>query len=171
MDPVSQNSGLRDQMRIAADGYIDLGDYRVRTPGRHEERFDPLPLGEGLAFLFSHTFRGHRRVVRAPSEWELSYLQHALWADSLSDRMDQVDRVWRAITEPVTPPSNLVRPKLIQVVESGSSWAYPIHLTESGTQVLPEGGDPVQSVKAAKRVPRLVLDAAWFPETAPAVTP
>ncbi|MDH3223673.1 MAG: hypothetical protein OEO23_08145 [Gemmatimonadota bacterium] len=172
MVPAGQDKRIAGPyMRIAADGYIDLGDYRVRTPGRHEERFDPLPLGEGLAFLFSHTFRGHRRVVRAPSEWELSYLQHALWADSLSDRMDQVDRVWRAITEAVTPPSNLARPRLIQVVEFGGSWAYPIHLTESGTQVLPEGGDPVQAVKAPKRVPRLVLDAAWFPGTAPVVTP
>ena len=158
-------------MRIAADGYIDLGDYRVRTPGRHIERFDPLPLGEGLAFLFSHNFRGHRQVVRAPSEWELSYLQHALWADRLSDRMDQVDRVWRAITEPVTPPSNLSRPALIQVVEYAGTWAYPVHLTESGTEILPEGGDPIEKVRAAKRIPRLVLDSAWFPSATAVPTP
>ncbi|NNF27079.1 MAG: hypothetical protein HKN73_07665, partial [Gemmatimonadetes bacterium] len=103
--------------------------------------------------------------------WELSYLQHALWADRLSDRMDQVDRVWRAITEPVNPPSNLSRPALIQVVEYAEAWAYPIHLTESGTQILPEGGDPVGQVKASKRTPRLVLDAAWFPELPAAPTP
>ena len=151
-------------MRIAADGYIDLGDYRVRTPGRHQERFDPLPLDEGLSFLFSHSFRGHRMVVRAPSEWELSYLQHGLWADTIADRMDPVDRVWRAITEPFTPPVGLTKPKLIQVVEYADSWAYPIHLTESSTLLLPEGGDPIASIRAPKRIPRLVLETPHFPE-------
>ena len=86
-------------MRIAADGFIDIRDYRVRTPGKHEERFDPMPLGDGLAFLLSHTFRGHRCVSRAPSEKELSYLQHAVWADTIAERMELTDRVWRAITK------------------------------------------------------------------------
>ena len=154
-----------NSMRIAADGYVDLGDYRVRTPGRHQERFDPLPLGEGLAFLFSHSFRGHRTVVRAPTEWELSYLQHGLWSETISDRMDQVDRVWRAITEPAPAPTNLERPQLVQVVEYADTWAYPVHLSELGTLILPDGGDPISAVKAAKRIPRLVLDVPFVQDT------
>lgn len=154
-------------MRIAADGYIDLGDYRVRTPGRHQERFDPLPLGEGLAFLLSHTFRGHRRVVRAPTEWELSYLQHGLWAENVGDRLEQIDRVWRAITEPITPPAGLVRPHLIQIVEFAGVWAYPIHVNGSDTQVLPQGGDPADQVRGPRRVPRLVLEVPHAPEPVP----
>ena len=150
-------------MRIAADGYVDLGDYRVRTPGRHQERFDPLPLGEGLAFLFSHSFTGHRTVVRAPTEWELSYLQHGLWAETISDRMDQVDRVWRAITVASPPPTHLEKPRLAQVVEYGT-WAYPVHFTESGTMILPQGGDPAADIKAATRIPRLTLEAPFVSE-------
>ncbi|MGI9625545.1 MAG: hypothetical protein ACR2QM_01805 [Longimicrobiales bacterium] len=145
-------------MRIAADGYIDLGDYRVRTPGRHEERFDPLPMDEGLRFLFSHSFRGHRMVTRAPTAWELTYLRHGLWADSISDRMDHVDRVWRGMTQPAPAPFSLDKPQLIQVVEF-QGWSYPVHLTEFGTMVLPEGGDPSSQFDAPKGVERVVLEA------------
>ncbi len=131
-------------MRIAADGYIDLGDFqRVRTPGRHDERHEPMPLGEGLAFLFSHNFAGHRVMVRGPSLNELSHLQHAVWANSIGQRMDLVDRLWRSLTEAVTPPHGLSEPHLLQVVQFAESWAYPIYLDPSGTSVAPSGGDPL----------------------------
>lgn len=146
-------------MRIAADGYIDLGDFnRVRTPGLHEEHFDPMPLGEGLAFLFSHNFQGHRRLVRAPSESELSYLQHAVWADSIGERMDLVDRVWRSTTEAITPPHGMKDPHLIQVIRFRDSWVYPVHLTREQTLVLPEGGDPVSEYRVPRGCPVLDLN-------------
>jgi len=52
-------------MRIAADGYIDLSDgRRVNTPGVHDHGVEPVPEGEALAYLLSHTFPGHRRISR-----------------------------------------------------------------------------------------------------------
>ena len=69
-------------------------------------------------------------------------IQLAIWADSVSERMGLVDRVWRRITEPITPGKISTRPKLVQVVSYGTSWAYPLYLDGSVTRVLPHGGVP-----------------------------
>jgi hypothetical protein len=84
-------------MRIAADGYIDLSDgRRVRTPGYHDHGLEPVPEEEAIAFLLSHSFRGHRRIVRSLSLQERKRIRLALWADSVQERMTLVDRVWRS---------------------------------------------------------------------------
>lgn len=143
-------------MRVAADGYIDCRDgRRVRTPGLTGVRVDPLPEGEALAFLLSHSFPGHRRMVRPMTENERRQMRLAQWADSVSERMSLVDRVWRSITEPVMPPASLGEPFLIQVVQFGG-WAYPLALDGSVTRVLPAGGVPVGEMdKRGKQVLQL----------------
>ena len=35
----------------------------MRTPGYHHHGLEPVPEEEAIAFLLSHSFRGHRRVV------------------------------------------------------------------------------------------------------------
>ncbi|MDE3002318.1 MAG: hypothetical protein OXU33_04455 [Gemmatimonadota bacterium] len=86
-------------MRIAADGYLDLSDSRrVRTPGYYDHGLEPVPEGEAIAFLLSHSFRGHRRVIRPLSIEERKRIRLAMWAESVQERMSLVDRVWRAIT-------------------------------------------------------------------------
>lgn len=133
-------------MRVAADGYIDLTDgRRVRTPGYHDHRLEPVPEEEAVAFLLSHSFRGHRRVVRPLSLQERKRIRLALWADSVSERMVLVDRVWRAITEPLTPGAGSDEPKLIQVVRYGE-WAYPLYVDGDVTRVIPLGGLPLSDV-------------------------
>ncbi len=140
-------------MRVAADGYIDISDgRRVRTPGFHDHRVEPVPEGEAIAFLLSHNFRGHRRIVRALSVQERKRIRLALWADSVSERMSLVDRVWRSITERVDPPTAGSEPELIQVVQHGS-WAYPLHLDGDCTRVIPHGGMPLADVS-----PEMVFD-------------
>ena len=52
--------------------------------------------------------------------------------------MSLVDRVWRAITEPVMPPTGH-EPELIQVVQY-EHWAYPLYLDGNCTRVIPLGG-------------------------------
>ena len=90
--------------RIHADGWLDVSDRRrVRMPGNHEVAVDPAPEAEALAFLLSHSFPGHRRVIRSMSETDRKLLQLAMWADSVSERMGLVDRVWRLITEAAPP--------------------------------------------------------------------
>jgi hypothetical protein len=127
-------------MRVAADGYIDLRDgRRVRTPGFHDHGVDPLPEAEALSFLLSHSFRGHRRIVRSLTLEERKRMRMATWADSVSERMTLMHRVWRAITEPVKPPRNPNKPQLIQVVQF-EHWAYPIYLDGDSTRVIPLGG-------------------------------
>ena len=129
-------------MRIAADGFIDTRDQRrVRTPGRHDEVVPPVPEGEALSFLFSHSFPGHRRVVRGLTEGERRRIRLAMWADSVSERMALVDRIWRAITEPVLPPKDPDVPELLQVVEY-NGWAYPLYLDGRCTRVIPTNGVP-----------------------------
>ncbi len=133
-------------MRVAADGYIDISDgRRVRTPGFHDHRVDPVPEGEAIAFLLSHSFRGHRRLARPLSLQERKRIRLALWADSVQERMSLVDRVWRAVTERIdfTVASN--EPQLVQVVRYGS-WAYPIYLDGDATRVIPNGGMPLAEV-------------------------
>lgn len=135
-------------MRVAADGYIDISDRRrVRTPGYHDHAVDPVPEQEAIAFLLSHAFRGHRRIVRSLSLAERKRIRLALWADSVSERMSLVDRVWRAITEPITPVSTVDGPRLIQVVQFGE-WAYPIYVDGDVTRVIPLGGLPLAQVPA-----------------------
>ena len=97
---------MRPFGRIATDGFIDLRDpRRVRTPGSWENRAEPMPEGPALAFLLSHAFPGHRRVVRPLTLAHRRRLRMASWADSVDSRMSLVDAVWRAITEPVAMTS------------------------------------------------------------------
>ena len=129
--------------RVHADGFLDISDRRrVRTPGNHEIRVDPAPDAEALAFLLSHTFPGHRKIVRSMTVSDRKQIQLAMWADSVSERMGLVDRIWRRITEPIAPGKISKRPKLVQVVRYGTSWAYPLYLDGSVTRVLPHGGVP-----------------------------
>ena len=133
-------------MRVAADGYIDLSDgRRVRTPGVHDHSVDPVPEAEALSFLLSHSFPGHRRVVRSLTLAERKRIRLAIWADSVSERMTLVDRVWRAITEPVGLPADPNEPELLQVVQY-EHWAYPIYLDGAVTRVIPHGGLSVAEV-------------------------
>jgi len=125
---------------------------RIRTPGLHDESVDPMPEAEALAFLLSHSFPGHRRVLRPMSIEECRRIRLAAWADSVSERMALVDRIWRALTEPVLPPSTPGGPELVQVVQLGG-WAYPVYLDGSVTRVLPPGGIPVGELTSnAKKV-------------------
>lgn len=133
-------------MRIAADGYIDLSDSRrVRTPGYHDHAVEPVPEEEALAFLLSHAFRGHRRIVRSLSLQERKRIRLALWADSVQERMSLVDRVWRSITERVSPIAGSNEPQLIQVVRY-RDWAYPLYLDGDVTRCIPHGGMPLADV-------------------------
>ena len=53
------------QIKISADGFMDLSDRRrVRTPGSHDTGVEPMLEAEALSFLLSHSFPGHRRLVR-----------------------------------------------------------------------------------------------------------
>ena len=92
--------------RIHADEFLDVSDRRrVRMPGNHDVAVEPAPEAEALAFLLSHSFPGHRRVVRSMNEADRKLLQMVMWADSVNERMGLVDRVWRRITEAVAPPT------------------------------------------------------------------
>lgn len=140
-------------MRVAADGYIDLSDgRRVRTPGYYDHGLEPVPEPEAVAFLLSHSFRGHRKVVRPLSLQERKRIRLALWADSVSERMSLVDRVWRAVTEQLPARSTFREPQLIQVVRYGH-WAYPLYLDGDSTRVIPLGGQPLSDVP-----PELIFD-------------
>ena len=130
--------------RIGTDGFLDLRDTRrVRMPGKYEVRVKPTPEAQALSFLLSHSFPGHRRVVRRLTESDRRKIQLALWADSVGERMVLVDRVWRSITRPVPPPQDPDVPVQIQVVHYGDGWAYPVHLDGNVTRVIPNGGLPV----------------------------
>ncbi|MEJ2206583.1 MAG: hypothetical protein P8170_21025 [Gemmatimonadota bacterium] len=139
-------------MRIAADGFIDISDgRRVRTPGLHnEDDVEPMPEPEAVAFLLSHSFKGHRRMVRGLTLDERRRIRRATWAGSIADRMNTVDRVWRSVTEPVSPLRNEDKPKLVQVVQLGS-WAWPLHIDGSVTRVIPEGGMPTSQLKRSRK--------------------
>jgi hypothetical protein len=138
-------------MRIATDGYIDLSDTRhVRTPGVQTESVDPVPEGEALAFLLSHAFPGHRRVARPLSIEERRRIRLALWADSVSERMALVDRVWRAITVAVPAPKRPDEPELIQVVVCRER-SYPLYLEGDCTRVIAD------RVEATLRVARSMI--------------
>ena len=142
-------------MRIAADGFIDISDgRRVRTPGNHENGVEPVAESRALSFLLSHSFPGHRRLVRTLSLEERRNIRLAQWADSVSERMGIVDRIWRGMTEPALPPANPQKPELIQIVQLGA-WAYPIYLDGPATRVIPEGGMPAAEVGRGAKVLRL----------------
>lgn len=135
-------------MRVSADGYLDISDHRrIRTPGYYDHSLEPVPEGEAIAFLLSHAFRGHRRIVRPLSLQQRKRLRLALWADSVSERMTLVDRVWRAITEHVTAMPTPNGPQLIQVIRFGE-WAYPLYADGEVTRVIPLGGMPLAEVSA-----------------------
>lgn len=130
--------------RIHADGWLDITDRRrVRTPGMPTKTVAPALESEALAFLLSHSFPGHRRIARAMTENDRRKIQIAIYADSVSERMTLVDRVWRDITEPVGPPKREDKPELIQVIRYGNKWAYPLYLEGTVTRVLPHGGVPI----------------------------
>lgn len=138
---------MRPRFRISNDGFLDLRDTRrVRTPGKFERHIEATPESQALSFLLSHSFPGHRRVVRRLKEQDRRSIRLALWADSVNERMDLVDRVWRNITEPVAPPADLGEPFLLQVVTYGEK-AWPLYLDGNVTRVMPPGGLPVDELQ------------------------
>ena len=140
-------------MRIAPVGYIDLSDARhVRTPGLHTDTVEPVPEEEALAFLLSHSFSGHRRIARPLSVEERRRIRLAIWADSVSERMVLIDRVWRAITVPVSPPKDPSEPELVQIVVCRER-SYPLFLEGSRTRAIP---DRVEAASASARA--MIMD-------------
>lgn len=134
-------------MRIHADGYIDLRDpRRVRTPGLVHKEVEPSPEDEAVFFLLSHAFPGHRKIVRPLNTNHRRRIRLARWADSVQERMNLVDRVWRDITEPVLPPSDPETPELVQVLLYGKR-EFPLYLDGGVTRVIPKGGVAQGSVE------------------------
>lgn len=115
-----------------------------------------MPEAEALSFLLSHSFPGHRQIVRPMNTDERRRVQLAAWADSVSEKMELVDRVWRAITEPVLPPVDPRKPQFLQVVQLGH-WAFPLYLDGAATRVLPQGGVPVGELEGQRRTQVLNL--------------
>jgi len=147
-------------MRISADGFIDLRERtRVRTPGNYEIRADPMPEVEAFAFLLSHSFPGHRKIVRSLTDRERARLRFASWADSVNERMTRLDKVWRGITTPVPAPKDPTKPQLIQIVRVDGDWAFPIYLDGDETRVLPTGGMPLSDLKKSLGAPLLDLSS------------
>jgi hypothetical protein len=145
-------------MRISTDGFIDLRrDTKIRTPGYHELKFDPMPEAEAMAFLLSHSFPGHRRIVRPLTARQRIKLKRASWADSVNERMSLVDRVWREITNPVPSPMDSEVPELVQIVRVEGGWAYPLYLAGVETRVMPTGGVPLSELKKKLGAPLLDL--------------
>jgi hypothetical protein len=145
-------------MRISTDGYIDVRDQRrVRTPGYFEAEVDPMPEGDAMAFLLSHSFPGHRRIVRPMTPRERRKLRRASWADSINERMSLLDQVWRGITRAVASPRNPEKPELVQVVRMDREWAYPLYLDGAETRVLPAGGVPLGKLEMELGAPLLDL--------------
>ncbi len=104
-------------MRVASHGYIDLWDHRrVKTPGYHDQGLDPVPESEAIAFLLSHSFRGHRRVVLPLSVEDRKRIRLALWADLVSERMTL------------------------------GEWVYPLYFDGDVTRVIPLSGTPFAEV-------------------------
>ena len=138
-------------MKIHADGYIDLRSTRkIHTPGL-AEAVEPSPENEAVQFLLSHAFPGHRKVVRRLTEAHRRRIRLARWADSVSERMGLVDRVWRDITEPVLAPREMDAPELIQVLRYGAR-EYPLYLDGGVTRVIPPGGVPAGSYETIEEM-------------------
>ena len=145
-------------MRISTDGFIDVRDHRrVRTPGYFEANTDPMPEAEAVAFLLSHSFPGHRKIVRPMTPRERAKLRVACWADSINERMALLDKVWRGITKEVPSPQDPAEPELVQIVRADGEWAYPIYLDGNETRVLPTGGVPISELKKQLGAPLLDL--------------
>ena len=145
-------------MRISTDGFIDIRTHtKIRTPGFYEAEVDPMPEAEAIAFLLSHSFPGHRRIVRPLTAAERKRLKRASWAESVNERMNLVDRVWRDITTQVMAPNDPDTPELVQVVSVEGEWAYPIYLAGVETRVLPTGGVPLRELKKKMAAPLLDL--------------
>lgn len=145
-------------MKISTDGFIDVRDHRkIRTPGFHEVTTDPMPEAEAVAFLLSHSFPGHRRIVRPMTPRERARLRVASWADSINERMSLLDKVWRGITKAVPSPMDPAKPELVQVVRVEGEWAYPIYLDGAETRVLPTGGVPIMELEKQLGAPFLDL--------------
>jgi hypothetical protein len=131
---------MRRSFRLCADGFLDLRDTRrVRTPGAFEPRVEPAAEAHAVTFLLSHSFPGHRKVVRPLTVTDRRQLRLAMWADSVQERMSLADRVWRSITEPVPPPPEGQPPILIQVIRYGDR-NFPLYLDGRVTRVIPPGG-------------------------------
>ena len=146
------------RMRISTDGFIDIRTHtKIRTPGSHEVKMDPMPEAEAVAFLLSHSFPGHRRIVRPLTPRERRGLKRASWADSVGERMSIVDRVWRDITAPVPSPIDEDEPELVQIVSVQGEWVYPIYLHGVETRVMPTGGVLLSELKKKLGVPLLDL--------------
>lgn len=140
-------------MKICADGYMKVAvPNRVRTPGDYDSQIEPVPMKDAIAFLLSHTFPGQRRVCRELKPRDCQMLRRAMWADSISERMALVDRVWRSITEAVSPETKS-DPRLIQVIQWKNQWAYPLHLQAETTRVIPSGGVPVAELNGNGKAP------------------
>lgn len=138
-------------MKIHADGYIDLRrSPKINTPGS-DVAVEPTPEDEAVAYLLSHAFPGHRKIVRRLTEGHRRRIRLARWADSVSDRMDLLDRVWRAITEPVLPPEDPSTPELIQVVRWGER-EFPLYLDGGVTRAIPASGLPAGSVDRVEEI-------------------
>ena len=145
-------------MRISTDGFIDVRDHRkVRTPGFYETNADPMPEAEAVAFLLSHSFPGHRRIVRPMTSRERARLRVASWADSINERMSLLDKVWRGITRAVPSPLDPAQPELVQIVRVDGEWVYPIYLDGAETRVLPAGGVPISELELQLGAPFLDL--------------
>ena len=145
-------------MRISTDGFIDVRRFpKIRTPGNYEVKMEPMPEAEAMSFLLSHSFRCYRRIARPLTPRERLKLKRASWADSVSERMTLVDRVWRDITAPVPAPDDTEEPELIQVVCVEGEWAYPIYLSGVETRVMPTGGVPLGELKDKLGAPLLDL--------------
>jgi hypothetical protein len=145
-------------MRISADGFIDVRDHRrVRTPGYFEAKVEPMPEGEAINFLLSHSFPGHRKIVRGMTARERRKLRRASWADSINERMTLLDQVWRGMTRAVPPPRGSEEAELVQVVRVDGEWCYPVYLDGEETRVLPTGGIPLGRLEDRLEVPLLDL--------------
>ena len=145
-------------MRLGTDGYIDLRDpRRVVTPGAFDPEVEPFPEEEAVAFLLTHAFPGHRKIVRPLSRTHRSRIRLASFADTVAERMVLVDRVWRQITEQVLPPRDPSTPQLLQVVVYGAR-AWPIYLDGSVTRAIPSEGVGSETLEAPE--PRVDLKTA-----------
>ena len=145
-------------MRISTDGFIDVRRFpKIRTPGNYEVKMEPMPEAEAVAFLLSHSFPNHRKIVRPLSPRACRKQTRASWATSINERMTLVDQVWRGITTPVPSPKDPGEPELIQVVRVDGVWAHPLYLDGSETRVLPTGGIPLSELKKKMGAPFMDL--------------
>ena len=148
-------------MRICTDGFVDLRDQRrVRMPGDHRLNVEPMPNRQALEFLLSHSFRGHRKVVRTLTKVHRTRLHLAMWANSVNERMSLIDRVWREITEPVLAPADFSEPHLVQILRIGPDWEFQLYLADDTTRVIPPGGEASWRIRHPEGVHVLDMDPA-----------